>query len=167
MSTETKKEGEFNTDSILEIRDKLDCHNLGLRALSALLESSDLDGFSESDYREGYKVEAANLRGGLAQIIENHIVHQDKIVSEYCDQYIKSDICFVQDAENGIDAIKGDVFRGAVAVEEHLRKKIAKLDIVINRGGALKDRAVGLKESCLLYIAQFKGKEVSSGCARG
>lgn len=138
METETMEQGEFDPGCVTKIYDELHAHNYALRAFGALLQSSHLDDFTDEGLATKLSpeidLEAQNLRWGLSQIIELYLAHQEQILAGYCDQYHKSDVYIMQQAEAKIRMGSNS-----------LREEIINLDIVINRGGAMKDRATALK----------------------
>ncbi len=162
MSSETKKEGEFDPGCVMDIADKIHSNNFALRALSELLSTSDLELFTGPRGNE----RADNLRWGLSQIINLCIDHQESILSGYVDQYQQSDVRVMASAENCISHVKQGAFCTREAAVNALQETVLELDSVMDRGGPL-DRAMALKESCLLYMNKLKGKEVAAGCARG
>jgi hypothetical protein len=158
MTTEAKKEGEFDPGCVTDIYDKLCAHNYALRAFGALLQSSDLDDFTDeklaTQLSPKIDLEAQNLRWGLSQIIDLYLAHQENILSEYCDLYYQSDTYITRHAEKFINFFQPDAWPA-----DKLRETITNLDIVINRSGELKEKAAVLKETYLEYLQRVTGKK--------
>lgn len=161
MTTEAMKEGEFDPGCVTDICDKLYAHNYVLRAFGALLRSSHLDDFTDqklaTQLSPKIDPEAQNLRWGLSQIVDLYLAHQEKILSEYCDLYYKSDIYLTQEAETAIKMFEQRAWSTQEAAEVSLHMTIRNLDIVINRGGELKEKATALKETCLNHLKRTTG----------
>jgi len=162
MPTEEKKEGEFDPGCVIDIYDKLTAHNFALQAFGALLRSSALDDFADqglADRIEPVKdVRASNLRWGLSQLIELYLSHQERILTEYVDQYNESDTCLLKGASHLISAVQQRAFVSREVAITKMREAISSLDIVINRNGELQDKALYLKSVCEGYIKQLRGK---------
>lgn len=107
-------------------------------------------------------LEACNLRGGLSQLIELCLDHQENMVSEYCDLYCKSNAWLLQHSEDLIIMVGQGAFISREVAVDRLQEAVSNLDIVINRGGDLKGKALTMKESGLKYISRLKGKEAVS-----
>ena len=167
MTTEIKKEGEFDPGCVTDVYDKLHAHNYALRAFGTLLQSSHLDDFTDEGLATKLSpeidTEAQNLRWGLSQILELYLDKQEKILSEYCDQYHKSDIFKTKSALNTICAFEQRAWSTQDAAVNSLRETIADLDIVINRNGELKEKAASLKETCMQHLKRITDKEASAG----
>ena len=163
---EKRKEGSFDPGCITDIQDKLLSHNYVLRAFATLLTSSDLSNFATqypTDIHSESNYEADTLRFGLSQIIDLYLAHQERILEEYVDQYHNSDIGLVKWAKSAIEMVEQGAFTKKEAAINKLCETIATLDTVINRNGELKEKAEGLKETCVKYLKQLKGEEVGSG----
>lgn len=150
---EKKKEGDFDPGCIADLAETVREQNLALRAFACLLRDADLDYFIGATYEENFKAEASNLKWGLFQLIELCVDRQDKTVSDYADQYYNSDLYIVKSAVGTIEMMEQGAFRDALA---RLRDVIKDLDIVINRGGELKDKALHLKDICLANIEHIE-----------
>ncbi len=147
---EKKKEGAFDPGCVTDIYEAITNHNLALRAFAELLNKSDLTAFTCE--------KLGDLKWGLGQIIELYLSHQERILSEYVDQYHKSDIWFVKRAEGLINMVEHGAFTSREVSANHLREAISELDIVINRNGDLQGKAQQLKGVCLEYIQQLTNK---------
>lgn len=162
MTTETMKEGEFDPGCVTNIYDKLSLNNYALRAFGALLQSSNLFDFADealwSQLSPKKDAEAENLRWGLSQIINLYLAHQEQILAGYCDQYHNSDIGILYRVERNFSMVEQGAFSTREATADCLRMTITNLDLVINRGGELKEKATALKETCLKYLKQVPGK---------
>lgn len=163
---EMKKEGCFDPECITDIQDKLLSNNYALKAFAALLASSDLHDFANQYpadiYRDNnYNAEA--LRLGLSQIIDLYLEHQERIIDEYVDQYHKSDTCLVRWVKSAIDMVERGAFTTKDAAINKLRETIDDLDIVIKRGGELKEKAEELKGYCMTYLKPMTGKTKENG----
>ena len=154
---EEKTEGEFDPACVNDIYDKLHSHNFALRAFGALLATSDMDDFAEGSYGEGKKDMGENLRWGLSQIIDLYLAHQEKILLEYCDQYNKSDLSLIHWAKINISTVEHGGYRMRDAAAESVYQTLRRLDIVINRGGELKEKAAALR---------VRGLEILKGMVR-
>lgn len=163
---EKGKEGSFDPGCVGDLCDKLSGHNYALRAFAALLRSSDLHDFADQDLADSMKsddFEAANLRWGLAQIIELYIDHQERILKGYVEQYFKSDYELVRWSKSIIGMVDQGAFTTNTAAINKLREAVENLDIVIGRDGELKEKAMELKETCMKYLKRLAGKTKESG----
>ncbi len=156
---EKKKEGEYDPECIADLRDEILGYDFALRAVAALLKESSLGCFSDELYGEKMKHEAADLRWGLSQVIELCLDRQEKTLSDYADQYHNSDQYIVKRASDVINMIEHGAFNSIHASVERMRENIASLDIVINRDGELKSKALHLRDICQSYVAQHKVKK--------
>jgi hypothetical protein len=163
---EKEKEGSFDPRCVADIYDKLSGHNYALRALGALLRSSALDDFADPLLGETLKSDnfkAADLRWGLSQIIDLYLAHQEMILKGYVDQYFKSDYELVRRSKSIIEMVDQGGFTTKDAAANALREAVGNLSVVIDRGGALKENAEKLKEECLTYLRQLRGKVAEGG----
>lgn len=166
MSDNEKKEGSFDPECITDIQDKLLSHNYVLRDFATLLMSSDLSDFATQNLEDTLKsddFEKANLRWGLSQIIDLYLEHQERILTEYVDQYYESDIHLVRHAKFIIDAAGHGAYTSKDVAIRKLRKEAANLDTVINRDGELKEKASELKETCMGYLKQLAANAKECG----
>lgn len=156
---EKEKEGSFDPGCITDLQNKLLSHNYALKAFAVLLQSSDLSDFATqypTDVSREHNYEADALRFGLLQIIDLYLAHQESIIAGYVDQYNKSDINLVRESESLIGMVDHDAFNSKDAANNALREAMEHLDIVINRNGELKEKAVELKETCMGYLKRLK-----------
>lgn len=167
MSDEKKeKEGSFDPRCVADIYDKLDSHSCALRALGALLKSSDFNELSDDsagDLPLSHPDHPCNLRWGLSQIIDLYLAHQERILTEYVEQYHNSDYELVRRAKSAIEMVEQGAFRTKEGTIKELREAVANLDTVINRNGEFKGKAEEMKETCMGYLKQLRGKEAEGG----
>ncbi len=167
MSEEKKgKEGSFDPRCVADIYDKLSGHNYALRAFAALLRSSDLADFADqnlSDTLKSNDFETSNLRWGLSQIIDLYLAHQESILSGYVDQYHNSNYELVRRSKYLIGMVDQGAFTTKDAAINALREALGNLTVVIDRDGEHKEKARELKEECMRYLKQLRGKEAESG----
>ncbi len=167
---EDKREGDFDPGCVTEIYNTLTDHNFALRAFGALLRSSNLAEFADQDLADRLapvkNTQADNLRWGLSQLIELYLGHQEQVLSGYVDQYHKSDVWLTKRAADLISMVDQGAFISREVAANNLREAVSNLDIVISRGGEMREKAEALKETCMGYIRQLRGGEAILGLKR-
>lgn len=165
MTEEKKNKPDFDPCDVSDIYDKLSEHSFALQAFGVLLRSSGLSDFADQELDECLQpqknVRAANLRWGLSQIIELYLAHQESILTEYLDEYYKTDVALIKRARSTLSMVEQGGFISREVVVNKLKGTIRDLDIVINRRGDLEEKAQELKGTCLKYIQQLTGKKTA------
>lgn len=160
MQEAKSKEDDFNNNIILDIQSEFIHFNNSLRALGALLKSSNLYDFADEDLANSINPEkneeSENLRWGLSQLINLCLDHQEKILSKYCDQYLESDFYLMEHSRVSINLIESGALRTQDDVKNSLNKTVVSLDTIINRGGILKLQAEKMKEICLKHMSALR-----------
>lgn len=159
MPRNDKKEGDVDPRSVFDLSDELDNHSYALKALGALLSTSNLEDFTPSSYGEGLKDKAEGLRQGISQLVDLYLDRQKQIVSGYCDAYRSSNLAIVCRSEKTITMIKQGAFTSREVIQKYLRDEINRLEIVISRDCDLTPRAISLKEICLLTLLEYSDKK--------
>lgn len=165
MSDDMKEEGSFDPGWFADFYNEWDSHSQALRALGNLIKTSNFNELSDDSAGElplGHPDHPSNLRWGISQIIDLYLAHQEQILKKYLDQYNKSDIRLLEYAGFAIEMVERGAFTKKEAAINKLRETITDLDTVINRNDELKEKAEELKETCMRYLKQLKGKEMGS-----
>lgn len=143
------KEGVFNQWFMGDLCDELHQHSHVLEALSELIASSSMTGFSNENRAEEY---SANRRWGIQQIIELYLDQQKRILDEYMERFHNFDLVILEKGKNQLESVLKGVYIKKADEVEPLKKAIEYLDIIIERGGDFTAEAVAVKGECKDYL---------------
>ena len=159
---DVKKRKKFGPDMVLDLYDNLTAHNWALRAFGALLEGADLESRFGNSNPDGM-----DYRGGLNQIVELYIEHQERKLEELRAQCFNSPEYVVKSALGTFEMIQQGGCRTNEIALEQCRKAITQIAMVITEFGEEQCHdAVQAREKLLKLQSAIAGNMSAAGAER-
>ncbi len=130
-------------EAIQELHEKLSHHSFALRAFGALLETSNLNEFSDNS-----SPQAEDLRYGLAQIIDLYLARQQHLIAGTLPKNSNDDRGQLLWAQVTMDHVREGYYNTKEAALQDMHKVSVTLNELIRKSSEYGDRAQELKDEC-------------------